>query len=572
MRYGPVAAGAAGVALTVGAVRARLLEGDGGARVAAIALVGVALVAAGIALWLRRPGSGGILLVATGLTWLGWNLRDVASPEGFTAGWSMAGAYFALVICLVVAFPHDLPRGWFAWSVAALAVLAAVLGGPVAMAVWDPRTTGVTHSAQPNMLFVESHPAAFDALIRAAVDTALVATIAALALCAWRWHRGGSAARRAFAPVLIAFAALTAYLAVQFGIQWRTDIDTERGDVFWAGVVFLGAVAVGVVVGLARSRAQPVAVAELVTGLEGPVGAPAVQESLARALHDPSLRVLLPAGEDGWVDADGAPVPAPSANGAALTTLTRGDRVVGALVHDPSLTWRPELLRAAGATAALALDNARLSADLGAQLVEVQAARRRLLEAGDAERRRLERDLHDGAQQRLVGLGLVLRLARSRAAGDDAVAPLLDEAEDGLRHALDDLRRLARGIHPAALDEGGLAPALRALAARAPFPVTVDCPDRRLPAAVEIATWFVVSEALTNAAKHAEASSARVTLEIASGRARLVVADDGRGGADPAQGSGLAGLRERVAALEGTLTVADAPEGGTRLVAEFPCG
>ncbi|HTI33578.1 MAG TPA: ATP-binding protein, partial [Miltoncostaea sp.] len=155
---------------------------------------------------------------------------------------------------------------------------------------------------------------------------------------------------------------------------------------------------------------------------------------------------------------------------------------------------------------------------------------------------------------------------------DDAVAPLLAEAEDGLRHALDDLRNLARGIHPAALDEGGLAPALRALASRAPFPVTVECPDTRLPAAVEIATWFVVSEALTNAAKHAEASRARVTVRVGSGAARVEVADDGRGGADPAGGSGLAGLRERVAALDGALTVADAPGGGTRLVAEFPCG
>jgi signal transduction histidine kinase len=202
----------------------------------------------------------------------------------------------------------------------------------------------------------------------------------------------------------------------------------------------------------------------------------------------------------------------------------------------------------------------------------VQAARRRLLEAGDVERRRLERDLHDGAQQRLVGLGLLLRMTRARAeAGDAGVGSLLEEAEDGLRWALEDLRTLARGIHPAALSEGGLGPALRVLAARAPFPVAVECPGARLPEAVETAVWFVVSEALTNVAKHADASRAAVRVTIDGGRARVEVADDGRGGAVAGRGSGLGGLMERAAALGGVLTVADDPGGGTLLVAELPC-
>ena len=572
MRAGPIAAGAVGLALAAGAARARHLEGDGAIRVSAIVLLGVGLVVAGIALLILRPRSSGWLVIASGWAWLGWNLRDVASPFAFTLGWALVGLYLALVVCLVLAFPHDLPRGWLARTLAVLVVAAAIVAGPVAMLVWDPRITGQTLVVNQNQLFLASHPDAHTGLQRGAVLTGLVVALATLALCAWRWHAGGPPVRRAFAPVLIAFAVFTAVLAVRFAALANLDAAPDAGPLGWAGMAALAVVPVGIVAGLARARAQPVAVAGLVTGLEDSVGPDAIEVALARALHDPSLRLLTPSADGGWVAATGDPVASPAANGQALTTLSRGDRVVGVLVHDPSLTWRPELLRAAGATAALALDNAQLGADLRAQLIEVQAARRRLLETGDAERRRLERDLHDGAQQRLVGLGLLLHMARGRAEADpEGVAPLLREAEEGLRLALDDLRSLARGIHPAALAEGGLAPALRVLASRAPFPVAVHCPDDRLPLAIETAVWFVVSEALTNTAKHAEASRAEVRVTLDGARVRVEVTDDGRGGAAPAAGSGLAGLMERVAALGGTLTVADGPGGGTRLAAELPC-
>ena len=213
----------------------------------------------------------------------------------------------------------------------------------------------------------------------------------------------------------------------------------------------------------------------------------------------------------------------------------------------------------------------QLDAELRARLEELQASRARLVEAGDAERRRLERDLHDGAQSRLVALALLLRSARSRAGDDPELAALLDRAEQELQTSLSELRELARGIHPAVLTERGLEPALEALASRAPVPVTLESDAReRLPGPVESAAYFVVSEALANVAKYASATHATVAVRRVNGRVTVEVSDDGVGGADAAQGSGLRGLADRVAALDGTLSL-ESPEGrGTRLRAEIP--
>jgi signal transduction histidine kinase len=215
----------------------------------------------------------------------------------------------------------------------------------------------------------------------------------------------------------------------------------------------------------------------------------------------------------------------------------------------------------------------KLDAELRARLEELRASRARLVEAGDAERRRLERDLHDGAQSRLVGLALLLRTARVRAAGDGDLATLLDRAQEELQTSLGELRELARGIHPAILTERGLAPALDGLVSRAPVPVTLEAAtDERLPEPVESAAYFVVSEALANVAKYARASHATVRVERANGRVTVEVTDDGVGGADAARGSGLRGLADRLGALDGTLTLDSPPGRGTRLHAEIPCG
>jgi signal transduction histidine kinase len=216
---------------------------------------------------------------------------------------------------------------------------------------------------------------------------------------------------------------------------------------------------------------------------------------------------------------------------------------------------------------------ARLDADLRARVVELRASRARLVEASDTERRRLERNLHDGAQARLVGVALLLGHARRRVAADpEETAGLLDRAMDELRAGLADLRELARGIHPAVLTERGLEPALHALASRAPVPVTIEADgEQRLPAPVEIAAYFVISEALANVAKYAQATEATVAVRRTNGRVTVDVIDDGIGGADAAEGSGLRGLGDRVAALDGTLSLDSPPGEGTRLHVEIPC-
>jgi signal transduction histidine kinase len=217
---------------------------------------------------------------------------------------------------------------------------------------------------------------------------------------------------------------------------------------------------------------------------------------------------------------------------------------------------------------------ARLDADLRARVLDLRASRARLVEASDTERRRLERNLHDGAQSRLVGLALLLGHARRRVETDPVeTAQLLDRAMVELKASLSELRELARGIHPAVLTERGLEPALHALASRAPVPVRLETDgEQRLPAPVEAAAYFVIAEALANVAKYAQATAATVAVRRANGSVTVEVTDDGIGGADAAQGSGLRGLDDRVAALDGTLSLESPPGNGTRLRVEIPCG
>jgi signal transduction histidine kinase len=231
------------------------------------------------------------------------------------------------------------------------------------------------------------------------------------------------------------------------------------------------------------------------------------------------------------------------------------------------------LLTSAGAAARLALENERLQAELRMQLKELRASRARIVQAGDHERRRLERNLHDGAQQRLLSLGLALQLARARLGPEsNGAAELLAEADAELRAALDELRELARGIHPAILTEQGLGAALRTLAERSPVAVNiVDIPTDRLPAQVAAAAYFLVSEALANVAKHAHASRVHVSVVRLDRRVLVNVDDDGVGNADPSRGSGLRGLADRVHALDGELIVDSPPGGGTHIHAEIPC-
>jgi signal transduction histidine kinase len=217
----------------------------------------------------------------------------------------------------------------------------------------------------------------------------------------------------------------------------------------------------------------------------------------------------------------------------------------------------------------LALENERLQAELRAQLNELRESRARIVRTADEERRRLERDLHDGAQQRLLGLGMALQLLRPHV--DSSGEELLVETEQELQMALAELRELARGIHPAVLTDQGLDAAVRTLAARAPVPVTVKSDSERLPAHVETAAYFVVAEALANIAKYAHATRAQITLARGNGNAIIDVQDDGVGGAQGRNGSGLTGLADRVGALGGRLLIESPAGGGTQVTAVIPC-
>jgi signal transduction histidine kinase len=301
-----------------------------------------------------------------------------------------------------------------------------------------------------------------------------------------------------------------------------------------------------------------------------------LRDALAEALDDPSLELLYWLPEAGrYVDASGRPVDLPEDDPKrAVTKVDRDGQCVAAIVHDAALPEGNEHVQAVGAAAALALKNERLDAQLRAKVDELRSSRERMLRIGLEERRRLERDLHDGAQQRLVSMALNIRLARAKLNEDPLAAEqLLASAGTELDSALAELRELARGIHPAVLTDRGLATALETLANRAPVPVEVgDLPDGRLPEAVELAAYFVVAEALTNVAKYSEASHATVQVERQNGRLVVEVADDGIGGADPGRGTGLRGLADRLAVLEGRLEVESAQGQGTTITARIPCG
>jgi signal transduction histidine kinase len=329
--------------------------------------------------------------------------------------------------------------------------------------------------------------------------------------------------------------------------------------------------------GLVRSRLARGAVADLVVELEQARGPGKLREALARALHDPSLSLAYWLPEQGrYVDLEGRRVELPGDGfpEMAATIVERDGRRVAALVHDVSLRDDPELVHAVGAAAGLALENERLQAELRANLDELRASRARIVEAADAERRRLERDLHDGTQQRLVSVSMALGLAESKLASDpEGARRILDETRTKLGTALQELRELSQGIHPGILTERGLGPALQELAYTSPVPVELSIPlEGRLPQAVEAAAYYVVAEALTNVAKYASASAVSVAVYGRSGRALVEVRDDGVGGADPARGSGLRGLADRVEALGGRLAVESPAGEGTRLQAEIPCG
>lgn len=297
-----------------------------------------------------------------------------------------------------------------------------------------------------------------------------------------------------------------------------------------------------------------------------------VRDSLAEGLGDESLTIAywLPEREI-FVDDEGheVKIAAATASGRVWTPVEHDGKLIAAIIHRPDLA-NTDIVQTAGTAAVLQLENERLRADLRARLDELRDSRARIVEVSDAERRRLERNLHDGAQQQLVALALQLRLARNKTT-DPESAKLIDAALEQLDQALSELRELARGIHPAILSDRGLAAAVKALAERQPLPTEIEFSvERKLEPSVEATAYFVIAEGLTNIGKYAEAELATVRVHERDGALEVEVSDDGCGGADASKGSGLRGLEERLRAMDGTLTVESKPGKGTHLVARIP--
>jgi signal transduction histidine kinase len=539
-------------------------------------LAGLALIAAGLIVrWSRADNRCWWLLVAAGLAWWVGDFehslnRDVATAAFAFSAWQ--GLFLAWVL---LAFPTG--RLVHPGSRLLIAVLAALLAArtlsrlflhvPPDVAGYGTRNRFLPISDDRWWRLVEDAFAwSFSAVI-------LVVSISTAA----RWVGANGPARRMLTPALFAAAVLTASVAYEYVVGWNVEIPRHTGVrihdvVLWAHA----ALAVALVVGIVRLRRTRAAVVDLVAELGDDVAPPRLGEALARALGDASVRLFPWSAPTGcYVDGDGRPVDVPpDGTDRAVTRIERHGRPIAVLLHDPALLEDPGMVNAVVAAVRLTIDNAQLQAELEAQLAEVAASRARIVAAADEQRRRIERDLHDGAQQRLVTIALALRLAEARLdeRSDPAVREVLRQGVKDLGEAVDELRDLARGVHPAILNEAGLAAALESLVDRSPVTVGLDIDvAHEPPPTIGATAYFAVCEALANVAKHASADTVHVCAVTVDGLLRVTVDDDGVGGADPTAGSGLRGIADRVAAAGGTLRIDSRAGCGTSFQVDLPC-
>jgi signal transduction histidine kinase len=529
--------------------------------------IGVSFVGSGLVAWWRRPDNHtGRLLALVGFTFFLSALTEANGARLFTAGIVVNALPIAALVHLILAYPSGTLGSAVERRLTGAAYVLAI-AGQLATLLLDPQPAGLACDGPcPDNLVALGHfPRAERIVVDAVEAVAFVLFLLVVAVLVRRWRSASAAYRRSLRPVLLTGGATLTLFGADF-VASAVSHDAGEAVGTIAGIALM-TVPIGFLYGVARDRLARGGVAQLAVELER-LGPGRLGDALRELLHDPTL-VLAYRRPDGaghvTLEGDKVELPPP---GPGLTVI----EPVAAIVHDPALHAEPELLASALATARLALENERLQAELAARLQELKSSHARGLEAALEERRRLERNLHDGAQQRLVSLALTLRMAQARLPeGSGAARELLDGASAELAQALEDLRELARGIHPAVLSERGLAAALESLVTRSRLRVDLArLPEERLPGSVEIAAYYVVAEALTNVAKYAESSGVVVSVERLNGVARIDVVDDGAGGADPARGSGLRGLSDRLALLGGRLEVASPAGAGTRVTAEIP--
>lgn len=540
------------------------------ARLLLVAGVGVVMVGAGIASAANGEERIGLLVTLAGYSWLLERLLGAIDNQVvYSASAFFPGLWVALLLWALLTFPSGRFRSPLdRVLVTGFAVLQ--IGGQWLITLtiprWEPRGgTGPNEMALfPNDPLAENVTKLADR-----ITIPLLLLIAVILV-----HRMVTATppvRRSYGFVWVGGIVLCLLLAllITAGLGW-VDFDEAYGR--WLEYL-AGIIPITMAVSLFAARVAQDRLVSLVVDLEAGERGDRLVASLRKALGDPALDLVYPApGGEGWIDGAGESVDVDEESGQRVVTpvVYRGANIA-ALVHDPVLLRNPERLSTAIAAAGLAIDNERLQAELRATLADVLASRTRIVEAGDRERRRVERNLHDGAQQRLVALGLTLNLAARQAESDPAVAALLVEARADLDEATSELRELARGIHPAVVTDLGLGGALETLAQRPGTPVSLelDLPDQ-LPDQIAVAAYYVVAEALTNVNRYAAATGVVLHAVMANGSLRLTIADDGRGGATPRPGSGLEGLGDRVGALGGSLDLTSPVGGGTKVRVELP--
>jgi signal transduction histidine kinase len=534
-------------------------------------LVLLAYLGVGLIAWQRHPAERiGLLFTIVGYAWFLPALTRLHYPLPFTIGYLTGSLYQASLAHLALAWPYGRLRSRLEIAVVAASYTWNVGNNLVQMLFWNPRTNGCGVACPANLLLVDSSARLYSTVGTVASFFGIFVTAAVVALVAWHWWSARGYARRAMTRLIWVALPIGAYVVI---LETPSDLGLSNLLVQGFGPLILIAAPAAYAIGMVRAQLARRAVGAALVDLEPGPPPGRLRDALAAALGDPALQLAFRVADHGrYLDTgDQAVDPAQLPAGRMLTALDpAGDTV---LIHHEELRHEPDLVRVTVTAACLALEHSRLQAEVQAQLEQVRASRARIVQAGDAERRRLERDLHDGAQQRLVTLSLALGMARSRAAGaDPELVSLIESAGKEAQEALVELRELARGIHPAVLTETGLAGAIQALAERSPVATTITAvPPGRFPAAIEATAYFVVSEALANVAKHALAGSAQVTIRQLPGRLMVQVSDDGGGGARPEGGSGLRGLADRVASVGGVLRVDSRPGCGTHLEADIPC-
>jgi len=572
-----VAAGLAGLAVAAGALaiaegpgRATTYAGSSPAGAAFTLSAGLALIAAGLIIRLdpgaRRTGD---LALLAGVTWFApvWVAWQDGPPLVPSLAMVAGGFTFPLVVHLVLAYPDGRVGSAPARALVTAAYAEATLAAAVLALFRDPYLDpGCLANCNVNVFLVHPVPSLANAVEAADRWFAVAAAAALTAVCSARLAAASRPARRRIAPVAVPAIALAAAVAARaIALQQTTVEDPFNPALFTIFAVASAAViaiAGGLVAGVTRARAERRAIARIAVNLSAAPAPGALQSALAEALHDPGLQIAywLP-GARWYADATGQKVPEPAARpGRTVTRLTRDGHPIAAVTHAGT---GPGLEGHLGPAIVLGLENERLQAELLAQLDQLRASRARIVETADAERRRLERDLHDGAQQRLLALSYDIRLARAsaEAAGHTTARAALTTAAEQTQGALEELRELAHGIYPAVLAEAGIAPALATLADTAPLPVNILSADaRRCPAPAEAAAYFTVAEAVADAARRG-AGHATVTVIHDGGRLIVTVADDGA-----ARAASLAALADRVGALGGSLLIEPA-----RCRAEIPC-